>query len=256
MIVNTVLWANVAEDGPQLRVVGDETIATLAYCDVEGGEAGVYVGDSAMLVWGAGNLDADPRFVGGPSGTWTADATYDPNSYQTTLTDANAGWNVDELVGKLLQPDSQVYAQGLVAANTATTVTVWGRYESLGLPDVAYQVFDNRIATCSPCVDAGDNTALPSPPPATDLAGNARFVDDPLVPDTGQGLPPIVDLGAYEYQADCRADLSGDGVVNHVDLIILLSSYGSNAGGDLDCDGSTNLYDLAALLSAYGATCP
>ncbi len=35
----------------------------------------------------------------------------------------------------------------------------------------------------------------------TDLDGNPRFVDDPATDDTGNGEPPIVDMGAYEFQA-------------------------------------------------------
>ena len=33
-----------------------------------------------------------------------------------------------------------------------------------------------------------------------DLAGQARRVDDPLVPDTGAGPAPAVDHGAFERQ--------------------------------------------------------
>ena len=36
----------------------------------------------------------------------------------------------------------------------------------------------------------------------TDLDGNPRFVDDPDTPDTGLGVPPIVDMGAFEIQVD------------------------------------------------------
>jgi predicted outer membrane repeat protein len=59
---------------------------------------------------------------------------------------------------------------------------------------------DCRIAPGSPCIDAGDNAAVP-PEVATDLAGLPRFVDDPVMPDGGAGDPPMVDLGAYEFQA-------------------------------------------------------
>ncbi len=37
----------------------------------------------------------------------------------------------------------------------------------------------------------------------TDLAGNARFTDDPVMEDTGFGTPPIVDMGAYERYEFC-----------------------------------------------------
>jgi predicted outer membrane repeat protein len=49
----------------------------------------------------------------------------------------------------------------------------------------------------SPAVDSGNNAAVPAGV-TTDLAGLPRFSDDPAVPDTGSGTPPIVDMGAYE----------------------------------------------------------
>ncbi|MHC4575440.1 MAG: S8 family serine peptidase [Planctomycetota bacterium] len=50
----------------------------------------------------------------------------------------------------------------------------------------------------SPCIDAGDNWSV-FPWVETDLEGWPRFLDDPNVPDTGNGRPPVVDMGAYEY---------------------------------------------------------
>ncbi|NLE58185.1 MAG: DUF1565 domain-containing protein, partial [Planctomycetes bacterium] len=70
---------------------------------------------------------------------------------------------------------------------------------------------DLRLLAGSPCIDAGDNGAVPADisdldgdgdvaePIPFDLAGMARFIDDLLTPDTGLGTPPIVDMGAYEY---------------------------------------------------------
>jgi len=56
---------------------------------------------------------------------------------------------------------------------------------------------DLRLLPGSPCIDAADNTAVPTGV-TTDLAGDPRFRDDPDTPDTGNGTPPIVDMGAYE----------------------------------------------------------
>jgi hypothetical protein len=56
---------------------------------------------------------------------------------------------------------------------------------------------DLRLGTPSPAVDAGNNAAVPGGV-TTDLSGLPRFFDDPAVPDTGAGTPPIVDMGAYE----------------------------------------------------------
>jgi hypothetical protein len=59
-------------------------------------------------------------------------------------------------------------------------------------------------------MDAGDNSSVPADtadldgdndtnePVSLDLDGDPRFVDDPYTPDTGNGIPPIVDMGAYE----------------------------------------------------------
>ncbi|MCH8343440.1 MAG: hypothetical protein IH983_05595 [Planctomycetes bacterium] len=60
---------------------------------------------------------------------------------------------------------------------------------------------DLRLSPGSPCIDAADNTALPAGI-TEDLDGNPRFVDDPDTPDTGNrdGINPIVDMGAYEFQ--------------------------------------------------------
>ena len=60
-------------------------------------------------------------------------------------------------------------------------------------------VGDLRLSAGSPCIDAGNVFAV-TPSVTTDLDGNPRFVDDPGVPDTGLGPPPVVNLGAYERQ--------------------------------------------------------
>jgi hypothetical protein len=56
-----------------------------------------------------------------------------------------------------------------------------------------------RLLPDSPCIDAGDNSAVP-PSLLTDLDLEPRFTDDPDTPDTGN--PPsadaIIDMGAYE----------------------------------------------------------
>jgi len=86
---------------------------------------------------------------------------------------------------------------------------------------------DYRLRSGSPCVDSGDNFAVPADTPdldgdgdtgepiPLDLDGLPRFADDALVPDTGQsdGTWPIVDMGAYE-----RADCDGNGVRDEEDI--------------------------------------
>ncbi|MHC4620243.1 MAG: S8 family serine peptidase, partial [Planctomycetota bacterium] len=50
----------------------------------------------------------------------------------------------------------------------------------------------------SPCIDAGNNDFVLSSV-KTDVENSPRFLDDANVPDTGNGSPPIVDMGAYEF---------------------------------------------------------
>jgi hypothetical protein len=56
---------------------------------------------------------------------------------------------------------------------------------------------DLRLGASSPAVDAGKNLDVPGGV-VLDISGLPRFFDDPGVPDTGSGIPPIVDMGAHE----------------------------------------------------------
>jgi hypothetical protein len=217
-LANGVVWANSAAEGAQLALATlhyyERASLTVSYCDVQEGEAAVFVGDHCTLTWGAGNFDADPLFVD-PDGP-----DDDPNTWEDN---------------------------------------------------------DYRLSDGSPCIDAGCNCAVPADLldldgdgdtaeyTPFDLDGEGRFFDDPATEDTGSGVPPIVDVGPYEFGGSdpppCFGDLDGDRDVDSADLAILLDSYGVLEGamgpdGDMDCDGAVDLTDLAALLSVYGWTCP
>ena len=111
---------------------------------------------------------------------------------------------------------------------------------------------DLRLAPGSPCIDAGDSTAVPEDIVA-DLDGNPRFVDDPDTDDTGLGAPPIVDMGAYEYQPpECPADITGDGVVDVLDLLEVLAQWGTAGSADITGDGIVDVLDLLEVLGAWG----
>jgi len=70
---------------------------------------------------------------------------------------------------------------------------------------------DLRLGAGSPSIDSGNNLALPADyfdfdgdgntveAIPFDLIGNARQIDDPDSNDTGNGSPPIVDKGAFEF---------------------------------------------------------
>ena len=166
---------------------------------------------------GEGNINVDPAFLGGPSGVWTADGAYDAQTLQVTFTDDSAAWGENELVGKLLNPNDWQALQFQIIANTATTVTV--RADWVTIDDDAswvaagahYTINDYRLSAASPCIDAGDNSAVPLD--NLDLDGDTdvdehtpfdielkpRLLDDFSTPDSGDGAAPVVDMGAYEF---------------------------------------------------------
>jgi len=55
-----------------------------------------------------------------------------------------------------------------------------------------------QLQSASACIDAADNNCVPEGS-ITDLDGNLRHWDDPNVADTGNGVPPVADMGAYEH---------------------------------------------------------
>lgn len=59
-----------------------------------------------------------------------------------------------------------------------------------------------------------------------------------------------------EPTGENSADLNGDGVVNGVDLAILLSGFGSTEPGDLDGNGAVDGADLTTLLAEWSKSMP
>lgn len=57
---------------------------------------------------------------------------------------------------------------------------------------------DLRLRDLSPCIDAASNSAVPAGVDV-DLDGLPRFVDVPSMPDTGEGVAPIADMGCFEH---------------------------------------------------------
>ena len=94
----------------------------------------------------------------------------------------------------------------IVAEHPRTTKVTYSNVQGgwPGLGNIASDPLftgNHRLSPGSPCIDAGDNTAV-SVGLTTDLFGRPRFLDDPATPDTGvpDGIHPIVDMGAREFQ--------------------------------------------------------
>ena len=107
-----------------------------------------------------------------------------------------------------------------------------------------------RVLLISPCIDAGDNSAVPDGV-NFDPDGRSRFLDSDL-----DGIL-TVEIGAYEAPGSANpADLNGDGVVDTADLLLLLSYWGECENeegclGDLDNDGYIGVEDILVLLQYW-----
>lgn len=105
---------------------------------------------------------------------------------------------------------------------------------------------DMRIRPNSPCLDAGENAALPSGI-TVDVAGRPRIVNG------------VVDMGAHEGPA-CLADLFPDGGNNKVDiddLIHVIRLWGAvgppnTISADISNDGVVNIDDLLSVVHNWG----
>ena len=124
---------------------------------------------------------------------------------------------------------------------------------------------DFHLRQGSPCIDAGDNLAPALP--TTDIDGDGRQIDDPMVPDTGSGAPPIVDMGADEFvplALACEGNFDDDGDVDGSDLATFAADFGRTdcasapaCEGDFDYDNDVDGSDLAVFAADFGRTdCP
>jgi hypothetical protein len=174
MLVNCVFYGNSARGGGGMN--NDHSTSTLANCTFSDNSAS----------------------NGGAISNWYS---------LSTLTNCIL-WTTTALGGQIYQ-----YTGG---ATTATYCDIRGGYTGTGNinvdplfirnpspgPDGRWGTADDdygdlRLQFASPCIDAGNNAAVPAGV-TTDLAGQPRFVDLPGVPDTGLGTAPVVDMGAYE----------------------------------------------------------
>lgn len=194
VLVNCVMSGNLAATGGAMHVSDGD--ATVINCTIVGNEAvtvgGIYVDGSAVstatvvntILWqnldsGGSNESAQIDFDG------VGVATVDYSCVQG-LTGVLGG------VGNI--GDAPVFV------------------DADGPDDLFGTVDDNpRLQLGSPCNDAGDNTSVPMAI-AQDIQSQLRFLDDPTADDVGNGVAPIVDMGAVEHFADCNLNGTPDAV--------------------------------------------
>ncbi|MBM4103936.1 MAG: hypothetical protein FJ263_07780 [Planctomycetes bacterium] len=100
------------------------------------------------------------------------------------------------------------------------------------------------LQASSPCIDAGNNAAVPAAI-TTDITGDPRFFDAPNTLDTGVGTPPIVDMGAYEYSPPVK--LSVFNLLSQYWLMTGCTTGQPCAAADWYVDGTIDILDLDVL---------
>jgi hypothetical protein len=124
---------------------------------------------------------------------------------------------------------------------------------------VGTQDDDLTLSPTSPCIDAGDNTALDAAVHA-DLGGKVRFFDAPSTPDSGIpggfGGNAIVDIGAHEWSTYCAGDYNGDGGADGSDVSAFFRDWEAGAAqADVNVDGGIDGADINTFFAQWEAGC-
>ncbi len=206
-IKNCIVWAN-----GSLQIFDNPlSVTTVSYSDIQGGWSGA----------GSNNIDADPLFV-----------------------------SISNCCSRHFTPgcDDPGCEAAVCEVDPFCCDAVW----DLGCVALAFDMCsvcpnDLRLQSASPCIDAGDNTAVPEDI-TTDLDGNPRFLEIPETPDTGNGTLPIVDMGAYESLGGGCLAVTSQEIVCHADG----TTFTVNIAGLNACTGGTTQVTFTASGGAVG----
>ncbi|MDA0991705.1 MAG: hypothetical protein O3A51_13260, partial [Verrucomicrobia bacterium] len=186
---NSILYRNRAFDlGDQVYLYASSTI-NISDTDLEGGTGAITDGGSATINNNGGIVTVNPQFSPvysfGMTGTWTANAVYTNATGMAVLTDGNAAWAPDMLVGAFLNPNTNADNRAfLIVGNDQTTITILGCDTNAFAGD-AYQIRRYDLQAGSPLVSQASTKVA-----AADVNGSAR--------PQGAGA----ELGAYEVVPD------------------------------------------------------
>ncbi|MCH8151906.1 MAG: hypothetical protein IH830_05990 [Planctomycetes bacterium] len=244
-ITNTIITGNTAigDGGGVYTEGGDPTITNslISGNTADSGGGGVYSN------WGSPTI-TNSTIVGNTAGNIAGGSYFGGETTPTITNSILWGNGLDEIY--VDESSTLVVSYSNVQGGWPGTANIDAD------PSFVDPTNDNyRLSSVSPGIDAGDNTAVPKGI-STDLDGNPRFVEDPDTPNTGNGGPPIVDMGAYEFQfSGCLWDLDHNGTVGILDLLALLSAWGpapTPDPPDFDGDGMVGILDLLYLLANWG----
>lgn len=223
-LTNVVFAGNRSRYGGGICNFGDPMLTNVAfvgnYAEDDGGGMWNYNNSSATLtnVIFSGNYahdDGGGMRNGSSSASALINVTFSGNSASTGIGGGISTYGYTELTNCILWSNSAGTLGDQIYAGGGSTITITfsliqgaggsgvGNIDSNPLfadadgPDDVYGTLDDdlRLSPVSPAVDAGDNTAIST---TVDLGGEPRFIDVVGKTDTGNGTPPIVDMGAYE----------------------------------------------------------
>jgi hypothetical protein len=239
------IWSNGNTAGISNCIFSDNH----AEASVDGGGSGggLMLWDGTMTVTNCTFVDNDAEVDGG--GMYCRGATAPP------ITN-NIFWNnVPSEIAGGAPVVNYSDVQGGWAGAGANNINVDPLFVDPNGPDNEVGTVDDnlRLLAGSPCIDAGDNTAVPVGI-TTDLAGRLRFVDDLLTVDTGNGIAPIVDMGVYEHA--CAGNLDAVGSVDMFDFALLAQQWmntdcGTCDGADFTGDNNVTVDDLFILAANW-----
>jgi hypothetical protein len=113
---------------------------------------------------------------------------------------------------------------------------------------------DTQLQETSPAIDAGNNASFPLAI-TSDLAGNPRFTDHISSTDSGLGVAPLIDIGAYEFQpaAPARPTLTMDHTIGKAGSFFLITTNGIEPASEWNV--TVNDIPLGHVLIGADGTC-
>jgi hypothetical protein len=256
-LVNSRFIGNTAQIGGAAHIGDYDANVTMINCLLSGNAAIPRMG-GAIAAFAIESLVAtNCTFAGNASGD-VGGALYIGNGTNATLSNC-IFWGNSDLNGT--EETSQIHIHsGPVTINYSDVQGWTGLYGGVGnigadpqFADadgaddiVGTEDDDLRPGSDSPCIDAGDNVAVPADSVDLDADGDMaeripfdldetpRFVDEPDVPDAGSppGGAPFVDMGAYEHGDDCN----GNGIADSHDLAGGTSDDCNESGVPDECE--------------------
>ena len=197
-----------------------------------------------IYIWGSSHTTVANTVL------WANTATYGPQIGLGNASSLTIGYS--DLEGG--QAAGIYNEDSTVNWDAGSMITVDPLFAGAAGPDdvVGTEDDDLHLFSGSPCIDAGDNAAMPGNIDV-DLDGAPRFFNDPDTSDTGSGTAPIIDMGAYEYVSICLADFDPDQDVDGIDLgrFITYLAVG-DLQADLTVDGVVDERDVEIFAAEFG----